>query len=343
MSIPSKCFETLARYSVVASICAFVLAPTTANAEIRDHTVRLSYVNSAASGAVNGADKFAELVKQKSGGKINIKLFPSGVLGGDVQVISAMQGGTVDMSVMGADALVGVVKDFVLFGFPYLFDNDKEASAVIDGPVGKQIFDTLATKGLIGMPISAYGFRQLTNNKHPVNKIEDMRGLKLRVMQSPFYVDFINAVGSNAVALSFTEVYNAMETKIIDGMTNTALIASTMKVYEVQKYLSLTRHMYNHILLLVSKKSWDKFNDEEKALLTQAANETKGYQRNYLPEITSKSLADLKSHGMSINDVSPAEIARFREAAKPIVEKYALQLSPGLMQLTKDTLTAMRK
>ena len=215
---------------------------------------------------------------------------------------------------------------------PIFFDNEREASDIIDGPVGKELFGKLAAKGVIGMPISAYGFRHLHNSKRPVNKLEDINGLKLRVIQSPVYVDFVKALGANPVPMSFTEVYTAMEQKAIDGMTNTALIASSMKAYEVQKYMSLTRHMYNYIVLLVGKKTWDKFNDEEKALITQAADEAKQHQRKLLVDVTAQSLADLKKNGMVINEVAPAEIARLRAAGQPVVEKYAGELSPGLLQ-----------
>ena len=124
--------------------CGLVLVASHAQAQIREHKVKLSFVTAADTGALNGVDKFVELVKQKSGGKIEIKVFPNGTLGGDVQMISSLQGGTIDMSVMGTNALVGVVKEFGLLDFPFLLDNDKEASSLIDGPVGKQMFDKLA-------------------------------------------------------------------------------------------------------------------------------------------------------------------------------------------------------
>ena len=276
-------------------------------------------------------------------GKIDIKVFPNGTLGGDVQMISSMQGGTIEMGVMGTNALVGVVKEFGLLDFPFLFDNEKEASALIDGPVGKQMFDKLAAKGVIGMPISAFGFRHLHNSKRPVNKAEDIQGLKLRVIQSPVYVDLMGALGTNPVAMSFTEVYNAMEQKAVDGMTNTALIASSMKAYEVQKYMSLTAHMYNYIVLLVSAKTWNQFNADEKALITLAATEAKEFQRRKVPEFTAQALAVLAKNGMVVNDVPPAERAKMREKAKPVVDKHAGAIGEALVKEANAELAKMRK
>jgi len=326
-----------------ALACSLALAAGHAQAQIRDHKVKLAFVTAVDTGALNGVDKFVELVKQKSSGKIDIKVFPNGTLGGDVQMVSSLQGGTIDMTVMGTNALVGVVKEFGLLDFPFLFDNDKEASALIDGPVGKQMFDKLATKGVVGMPISAFGFRHLHNSKRPINKADDVQGLKLRVIQSPVYVDLMGALGANPVAMSFTEVYNAMEQKAIDGMTNTALIASSMKAYEVQKYMSLTAHMYNYIVLLVSGKTWDRFNADEKALIIQAAMETKEFQRKKIPEYTSQALAVLAKNGMAVNDVPAAERARLREKSKPVIDKYAGVVGEALVREAHAELAKMRK
>jgi len=326
-----------------ALACGLALMASHAQAQIRDHKVKLAFVTAADTGALNGVDKFVELVKQKSNGKIDIKVFPNGTLGGDVQMISSMQGGTIDMGVMGTNALVGVVKEFGLLDFPFLFDNDKEASAIIDGPVGKQMFDKLAAKGVVGMPISAFGFRHLHNSKRPINKVEDIQGLKLRVIQSPVYVDLMGALGANPVAMSFTEVYNAMEQKAIDGMTNTALIASSMKAYEVQKHMSLTSHMYNYIVLLVSGKTWNQFNADEKALITQAATEAKEFQRKKVPEFTAQALAVLAKNGMVVNEVPAAERAKMREKAKPVVDKYAGGIGEALVKEANAELAKMRK
>lgn len=334
----------LIHLAVVATFATSLLAPLSVSAQIREHKLKLAFVTAADTGKLNGADKFVELVKQKSGGKIEIKLFPGGSLGGDVQMISAIQGGVLDMGIMGTNALVGVSKDFALFDFPYMFDNEQEASAVIDGAAGKQIFDNLAaTKGIVGMPLSAFGFRHLHNSKRPIEKAEDIQGLKLRVIQSPMYVELMNAMGANPVAMSFTEVYTAMDQKAIDGMTNTSLIANSMKANEVQKYFSLTRHMYNYIALLISSKAWNSFNAQERDLLTAAANEAKAYQRKQLVELTNQAIANLKKTGMVVNEVPAAEIAKLRAKAAPVVEKFAKELTPGLLQKANSEIAALRK
>ena len=192
-----------------------------------------------------GMEKFAEIVEEKSGGKITVKRFPGGTLGGDVQTISALQGGTVEMTTMNAGILASVAKDFAMVDLPFLFDSPKQADAVMDGPVGTALAAELPEKGLVGLGYWELGFRQLTNNRHPITKVDDIDGLKIRVIQSPIYIDLFNALGANAVPMPFTELYTALETGAIDGQENPAPSILTAKLNEVQKYMTLTNHTYN--------------------------------------------------------------------------------------------------
>ena len=187
-----------------------------------------------------GMDKFAEIVKEKSGGQITVKRFPGGTLGGDVQTLSALQGGTVEMTTMNAGILASVAKDFAMVDLPFLFESPKEADAVMDGPVGATLAAELPENGLVGLGYWELGFRQLSNNRHPITKVDDIAGLKIRVIQSPIYIDLFNALGANAVPMPFTELYTALETGAIDGQENPAPSILTAKLNEVQDYLTLT-------------------------------------------------------------------------------------------------------
>jgi tripartite ATP-independent transporter DctP family solute receptor len=211
------------------------------------------------------------LVQQKSGGKLVIKLFPGGTLGGDLQTVSALQGGTVDLTVLNAGLLVAQVKEFGVLDLPFLFNDAKEADAVVDGPVGQQLFEKLAAKNMVGLGYWDLGFRSLTNSKRPIAKPEDIQGLKVRVVQSPIYIDLFNALGANAAGMPITELYGALEQKAVDGQENPPTVINTSKFNEVQKYLSLTRHMYNPQALLISKKTWDKLSPEERKIIQDAA------------------------------------------------------------------------
>jgi TRAP-type transport system periplasmic protein len=289
-----------------------------------------------------GAQKFADLVQQKSGGKLVIKLFPGGTLGGDLQTVSALQG-TVDLTVLNAGLLVAQVKEFGVLDLPFLFNDAKEADAVVDGPVGQQLFEKLAAKNMVGLGYWDLGFRSLTNSKRPIAKPEDIQGLKVRVVQSPIYIDLFNALGANAAGMPITELYGALEQKAVDGQENPPTVINTSKFNEVQKYLSLTRHMYNPQALLISKKTWDKLSPEERKIIQDAANEAKLYQRQVSREANDKALEALKKAGMQINDIAPAERERMKEKAKPVIDKYSKDIGEPLVKEVYAEIDKARK
>jgi tripartite ATP-independent transporter DctP family solute receptor len=301
-------------------------------AEIKERSIKLPVVNAADHPQAIGAAKFAELVEQKSGGKIKIRVYPGGVLGGEQQVASAMQGGIVEASMMGPAQLVGHIKEFMVYDFPFAFANEREADAVLDGPFTRKLLEKMPAKGLVGLVFMEHGYRSITNSKRPIQKMEDIQGLKIRTIQSPIYLDFFNALGANPVPMPFTEVYTALETKTLDGQENPYSTVEASKLYEVQKFMSATRHIYNPQLLMVSKKFWDTLSADERKIFEDAASETRDYQRKVSRDMDQKSRQSLIKIGMQINDLPPQEIARMREKVKPVIDKYTAQLGPELVQ-----------
>jgi tripartite ATP-independent transporter DctP family solute receptor len=319
--------------SILASVLVggAVLLSGQASAQTSERTLRWAQQNSLEHPQGQGARKFAELVEQKSGGKIKVRIFPSGQLGGDLPTVSALQGGTIDLTVLNAGLLVGIVKEFAVVDLPFLFNNPEEADAVVDGPVGRKLFDTLPEKGLVGLGYFELGFRNVTNSKRPITKWEDFSGIKLRVLQSPLFIELFNTLGANTIAMPFPEVYSAMEQKVIDGHENPFTVIFDSKFQEVQKYLSVTRHIYNPQSVLISKKTWDKLSDEEKKIIQTSLDEAKVYQRQVSREKAVQALEGLKKAGMQVNEVSPQEIARIREKIKPVIEKYSKEIGEPLV------------
>jgi tripartite ATP-independent transporter DctP family solute receptor len=326
-----------------ALIPAFLLSGGAAPAaEINSHTVKFATAGAAGSPIALGMDKFAEIVGAKSDGAVKVRRFPGGTLGGDVQTISALQGGTIEMSTMNAGLLSGVVKDFGLVDMPFLFDSPAQADAVMDGPFGKALMDKLPEKGLVGLAYWELGFRQLTNSRHAITKVDDINGLKIRVIQSPLYIDLFNALGANAVPMPFPELYTALETGAVDGQENPAPSILTAKLNEVQKYLTVTRHIYNPQIVLVSKKFWDKLNADEQKLFQETAIEAQAFERSTSRELADKALEELKSSGMEVSELPAEEVAKFREKAKPVSDKYAKEGDPALVQMLNDELAKAR-
>jgi TRAP-type transport system periplasmic protein len=305
-------------------------APEFARAEIKSRSIKMPIVNNIEHPQGVGAKKFAELMEQKSGGKIKVRVYAGGTLGGEQQVASAMQGGTIEVSMMAPAQLVGNFKDFLVLDFPFAFANEREADVVLDGPLGRKLLEPMPERGLVGLAYMEQGYRSITNSKRPITKLEDIQGLKIRTILNPLYIDMLNALGANAVPMPFPELYTALETGTVDGQENPYSTVEASKFDEVQKYFSNTKHIYNSQLLLVSKKFWDSLSDEEKKIVEEAANETRDYQRKVAREMDEKSRQALVKNGMQINDISPDEIARMREKVKPVVEKYSAQVGEDL-------------
>ena len=326
--------RNLRRRTVGAIAAALLLAAggSAVAADVQARTIKFPAASNKGHPQVLGVEKFAELVKAKSEGKLAVKPFPGGTLGPDLQVVSAMQGGTVEMNVMNASLLAGNVKEMAIFDFPYLFANTKEADAVADGPVGRKLLDKLQERGLVGLAYWDLGFRQMHTTKKPITKADDFKGLKMRVIPTPIYVDFMNALGATAVPMPFTETYSALEQGAIDGMTNPLLNILDGKYNEVTKHLTLTNHMYTPQVVIVSKKFWDKLSADEKKILQDAATETAAYQRKVARDQAASVLAELKKKGMQVHELAPADIDAMKKRAQPVIDKFTKELGEPLVK-----------
>ena len=308
--------------TALIAACGAWLVSGVAQAQVREQTLRWTTQNPVGHPITQGGQKFAELVAQKSGGKMQVKLFPGGVLGGDVQVLSAVQGGTIDMTSMNSGILQGQVKEYAIVDFPFLFNDAKEADTVMDGPIGKVLADKLPEKGLVHLAYFDLGFRNLTNSKRLIKTADDISGLKVRVIQSPIYIETFNALGANAVPMPFPEVYTALEQKTIDGQENPYTVIEANKFQEVQKFVAGTRHIYNPQSFIISKKSWDKLNKEEQDVLMAAAKESQTYQRKVSRDAQDVALANLRKT-MEYSELPPAEVAKVRTKLKPVIDKFS--------------------
>ena len=333
----------LIRTALCAAVAALLPLATAMAQDIKERSIKFAFQNQKGHPQAEGAQKFADLIAQKTGNRIQVRLFPGGTLGGDLQTVSALQGGTVEMTVLNAGILTAQVKEFAVFDFPFLFANAQEVDAVTDGPVGKNLMARLADKNLIGLGYWDLGFRNLTNSKRPINRVEDIAGLKIRVIQSPIYIDMFNALGAAATPMPFPEVYPALEQKAIDGQENPFTLIRSSKFYEVQKHLAVTRHVYNPQALLVSRKLWDGLSADEKRIFTEAAAEATAYQRQLSRSQADEALAELKKLGMQVTEFSSAELQRLRDKVKPVVDKHAAAVGEATVKEVYAELAKVRK
>jgi TRAP-type transport system periplasmic protein len=318
------------RLLAVAAFAAATLALGAAHAQTR--TIKFANQNAKGHPIVMGMEKFAELVEAKSGGKMKVNVFPGGALGSDQANISALQGGTLEMAAMNSGIFASVAKEFAVYDFPFLFDSGKQADAVVDGPFGTAMHQKLEEKGLVGLAYYELGFRQLTNSKRPIAKVEDIAGLKLRVIPNPINIDWVTALGANPTPLPFPELYAALEQKAVDGQENPVATIQGAKLYEVQKYMTLTNHQYNPQSVVVSRKFWDSLSPDERKILADAAHESATYEREQSRAAASGILEQLRKSGMQVIELPPAELAKMREKMKPVIAKHTASVGEATVK-----------
>ena len=329
--------------AALAAVTFCALAASGAGAQVKERTLKFAFQNQTGHPQAQGAQKFADLVSERSGKKITVKLFPGGSLGGDLQTVSALQGGTLDLTVLNAGILTAQVREFAAYDLPFLFDSAQEADAVTDGPFGRRLMARLEEKNLHGLGYWDLGFRNLTNSKRPIAKAEDLDGLKIRVIPNPVFLETFKAFKANPVPMPFAELYGALEAKAVDGQENPYAVILSNKFFEVQKFVSATNHVYAANIVLVSKKFWDGLTPAEQQMMKEAANEARTYQRQVSRAAAQKSVGELQAKGLQFNEVTPAEQARMRKIAGPVIDRFAASYDPATVKLYNDELARIRK
>lgn len=301
------------RFALAGLVAALVATGAAQAQDFKPRIVRFGYGLVDNSNQGRAARMFAQEVEKATGGKMKVRAIGNASLGSDTQMQQALIGGAQEMMVGSTATLVGLVPEMAVWDTPFLFSNAKEADVVLDGPVGDKIKAKLEAKGMVGLVYWENGFRNLTNSKRPVAKLEDLNDIKLRVMQNNVFLDSFKALGANAVPLPFSELFTALETRAVDGQENPYNTIVSSKFYEVQKYLTVTNHVYSPWIVTVSKKWWDGLSAAEKKVLQDAAIKSRDFERKDTREEAAKALADLKGRGMQVNELSAAEANRMRE------------------------------
>jgi tripartite ATP-independent transporter DctP family solute receptor len=255
-----------------------------------------------------------------------------------MQQQSALQGGVQEMSAPATTSLAGIVKEFGLVDLPFAVTTFEQADALLDGPLGQALLAKLPEKGLVSLGYWDLGFRNVTNSKHPVTRLEDLNGIKIRVIPNPVFLETFKAFKANPVPMPFSELYGALESKAVDGQENPYAVILSNKFFEVQKYVSATNHVYAANIILVSKRFWDKLTPAEQKILNDAATEARAYQRQVSRAAAQRAVGDLKAKGMQYNEIAPAELARMREVVKPINERFMSAYDPATVSLYKSEL-----
>ena len=259
-------------------------------------------------------------------GRISVQMYPSMQLGGEKEMIEQAQVGALAIARISVGPMGPLVPEFNVFNLPFMFRNDAHMEKVIDGPIGDELLKKLSdhpTAGLIGLCWMNAGTRNVYNSKKPIRSIDDLKGLKIRMMGNPVFVDTMNALGGNGVAMGFDQLVNAMQTGVVDGAENNYPTYATGQHYRYAKYYSLTGHLMIPEILVFSKKIWDTLGKEDQALITKFAKEAQLEERKLWYEMEEKSVKQIEAAGVEIIKIDDKQ--PFQAAVKPVWEKYGKQ------------------
>jgi len=281
--------------------------------------------------------KFKEVVEKESQGEITVTIYPNAKLGDERALLEGMKMGVVDAGIITSGPIINFIPEFGIFDLPFLFRSPEHAYAVLDGPIGTKLLQKMESQGWKGLAYGERGFRNLTNSKRPVTTPDDIKGLKIRLMQNPIYVDAFKALGANAVPMAWTEALTALQQKTIDGQENPLNVIVAFKLYESQKYLSLTRHAYAPNVIMMSMKTWKKLSPEQQAIIQKAATLASKANRQYDNDKAAEWLAFLKDQGMQV--MENPDLDAFRKAVEPVYEKYGSSFGKDVLDAIAETKT----
>ncbi len=308
------------------------------NVEEEQRTLRISIGVNDKHPEYEGAMKFKELVESKTD-DFNIEVYHSGQIADDRSAIEMLQFGTLEITIPSTSPLVNFVREYGVFDLPFTISSGEVADKVLDGPFGDKMLELVESQNLVGLAWWENGFRNLTNSVRPVEKVEDLKGLKIRTMENEIHLDAWRELGANPTPMAFTELFAAMQQGTVDGQENPYPTIELSNFYEVQDYLSGTGHVYTPFIFLFSKSVWDELTPEQQTIISDAAVEAGEFNRIRNREAAEESLEALKGF-MTFSEISPEEHKRFQEKILPVIEKHKSNIGEDIVE---EFLTELEK
>jgi tripartite ATP-independent transporter DctP family solute receptor len=296
--------------------------------------LKMAYALSTSSHYGAGAEAFAKTIESSTKGEFTIEQFPNSALGGEREVIEGLQLGTIDLAIVSTGATLNFVPETGVFDIPFLFRDLAHARKVLDGPIGQKMLDAFPKRGLIALAWGEQGFRHLTNNVRPVTKPEDAKGLKIRTTENPIHIAAFRQLGVLATPMAWPEVATALQQGTIDGQENPLSVIVSAKLPQLQKYLSLTAHVYGPALVLMSPSVYEGLSDADKEKFKQAGHESAMAMRKYVDDIEQSGVESVKKDGMQVNQV---DHDAFVKAVEPVYPQYYKQFGQELVDSIRNT------
>lgn len=278
-----------------------------------------------------GLEKFKEIFEEKTDGAFEVEIYHSGQIGDDTTMTEGLQLGTQEIAVPSVDNITPLAPEFSVLGFPFLFPSKAVAYDVLDGEVGQGLFEKLTDKNLVGLAYWENGFRNTTNDKGPIESMADLKGLKLRTMQSKLHIEVFSKLGANPTPMSFSELYTGLQQGTVDGQENPYPLIYQQKFHEVQKYMTNTQHVYSPYIFLVGKGFYDDLSEEQQEILKEASIEAGKYQREINEEQEIESLEGLIDEGVVFTELSDEARQEMIETVQPVIDKYTEEIGTDLV------------
>jgi len=323
---------------VVGCTAAALLLAAASTADAR--TLRLGHNAAPGNPKDEAANFFAERVQELSEGALSVDVGGSAQFGDDVEMLTALRLGTLDMSVNSQGPLAGVVPESAALGLPFLFEDLPSAWAVLDGPVGERLTELAAERNLIVLGYWDNGIRHISNNVRPINSPEDLSGLVIRTPPDPATIDAFEALGASPTPMQFSELYLALEQGVVDGQENPLMNIHSSRLHEVQRYISLSGHKYEMTPVIVSEATWSTLSEEEREVIRQAEAEARELQRQLSLEADETLRAEIEATGVAFNEV---DVAAFQEATASVIEKWRQEMGDFVALVEEAAAEARRQ
>jgi tripartite ATP-independent transporter DctP family solute receptor len=266
-------------------------------------------------------DTFAREVEKRTQGRYKVQNFYSAALGAERESVEGVQLGTLDLTLTSTGPLPNFVPEVAILDIPFLFRDYAHARAVLDGPIGQDLLAKFTPKGMVALAWGENGFRHMTDSKRPIDSPADLKGLKMRTMENPIHIEAYRQFGILPTPMAFTEVFTALQQGTVDGQENPLSVITSAKLYEVQKYLALTGHVYSPAVILMNKGKWDALSPADKQAFEAAAHEAVRANRARVDDDERKAVADLRAKGMIVND--HIDKAKFQAQLAPVYADFA--------------------
>lgn len=283
------------------------------------------------------AEKFAELVNKNTGGAVQIQIFPNSLLGGQRELLEGLQLGSVDITLTTAAVLSSFLPRTQVLELPFMFRDAQHVYKVVDGPLAKEIYAGDEQKKMKVIDTWENGFRNITNNVRPIEKPEDLKGVKIRVMENKMYIEMFKALGANPTPMARGELFTGLQTKVIDGQENPLGQIYTSRFYEVQKYATLSGHTYSPEVVVFSLATWKKIPAKFQEEILKASAEARKFNRDLSAKMDKEYVGKLKEKGMTVTALSAQQIVPFQEKMMPVWDMFADKIGKDLIQKIKDT------